>query len=129
MKNIFKAFTLLFVLFLSGCGTTEIIKNPVPISTLAYQELQQNLSTNIIDAVTNIPGVNAVSTGANVSKPFIHGLGYNRVLTLYDGIRQEGQQWGDEHGIEVDDYAVDRVEVVKGPASLIYGSGGFGWSC
>ncbi len=105
---------------------TEIIKNPVPISTLAYQELQQNLSTNIIDAVTNIPGVNAVSTGANVSKPFIHGLGYNRVLTLYDGIRQEGQQWGDEHGIEVDDYAVDRVEVVKGPASLIYGSGALG---
>ncbi|MEI6822198.1 MAG: TonB-dependent receptor [Bacteroidota bacterium] len=105
---------------------TEIIKNPIPMATLGYQELHQNLSTNIIDAVTNIPGVSAVSTGANVSKPFIHGLGYNRVLTLYDGIRQEGQQWGDEHGIEIDEYAVDRVEVVKGPASLIYGSGALG---
>ena len=64
----------------------------------------------------------AVTTGPNVSKPFIRGLGYNRILTLYDGIRQEGQQWGDEHGIEVDQYGINRVEVIKGPASLSYGS-------
>jgi iron complex outermembrane receptor protein len=49
-------------------------------------------------------------------------LGYNRVLTLYDGIRQEGQQWGDEHGIEVDAYQVQKAELIKGPASLMYGS-------
>ena len=47
---------------------------------------------------------------------------YNRILTLYDGVRQEGQQWGDEHGIEVDQYGVDQAEVIKGPASLTYGS-------
>ena len=41
---------------------------------------------------------------------------------LFNGLRQEGQQWGDEHGIEVDGYGLDRVEVVKGPASLLYGS-------
>ncbi len=102
---------------------TEIMKNPVPVATLNKDELQENTSTNIIDAVAKVPGVSAVTTGANVSKPYIHGLGYLRVLTLYDGVRQEGQQWGDEHGVEVDEYAVDRVEVVKGPASLIYGSG------
>ena len=50
------------------------------------------------------------------------GLGFNRILTLYDGVRQEGQQWGDEHGIEVDQYGVDHAEVIKGPASLTYGS-------
>ncbi|MFS2122275.1 TonB-dependent receptor plug domain-containing protein, partial [Kosakonia cowanii] len=60
------------------------------------------------------------------SKPFIHGLGYNRVITLQDGIRQEGQQWGDEHGIEVDQNSIDRVEVIKGPASLTYGSDAIG---
>ena len=70
----------------------------------------------------NFPGISEVTTGPNISKPFIHGLGYNRVLTLYDGVRQEGQQWGDEHGIEVDEYGIDRAEIVKGPASLIYGS-------
>jgi iron complex outermembrane recepter protein len=101
---------------------TELKRNPVPIVTLNAQALQQTSSTNIIDAITQVPGVSAVTTGPNVSKPFIRGLGYNRVLTLYDGMRQEGQQWGDEHGIEVDQFGVDRVEVIKGPASLIYGS-------
>lgn len=102
--------------------STEIKRNPVPMVTLDKKELQQNLNNNIIDAIAKLPGVSAVTTGPNVSKPFIHGLGYNRVLTLFDGVRQEGQQWGDEHGVEVDENAVDRIEVVKGPASLTYGS-------
>jgi iron complex outermembrane receptor protein len=101
---------------------TEITRTPVPMITVNSRELQQNLSTNIIDAIAKLPGVSAVTTGPNVSKPFIHGLGFNRVLTLFDGVRQEGQQWGDEHGIEIDENAVDRIEIVKGPASLIYGS-------
>ena len=101
---------------------TSIRRNPIPIISVSKQYLQQNLSTNIIDAISKVPGVNAVTTGPNVSKPFIRGLGFNRILTLYDGVRQEGQQWGDEHGIEVDQNTVDKVEVVKGPASLIYGS-------
>ena len=101
---------------------TSIKRNPIPIVSINRQFLQQNLSTNIIDALATVPGVSEVTTGPNVSKPFIRGLGYNRILTLYDGVRQEGQQWGDEHGIEVDQNTVDKVEVVKGPASLIYGS-------
>jgi iron complex outermembrane receptor protein len=101
---------------------TEIKNNPVPIISIDKSHINQNLSTNIIDAISGLPGVNAVTTGPNVSKPFIRGLGYNRVLTLYDGMRQEGQQWGDEHGIEVDQYAIDRIEIIKGPASLTYGS-------
>jgi iron complex outermembrane receptor protein len=101
---------------------TEITRSPVPMITLGLKELQQNLNTNVIDAISKLPGVSAVTTGPNVSKPFIHGLGYNRVLTLFDGVRLEGQQWGDEHGIEVDENAVDRIEIVKGPASLTYGS-------
>jgi iron complex outermembrane recepter protein len=101
---------------------TDIKRNPVPMVTLDIKSLQQSLSTNIIDAIAKLPGVSAITTGPNVSKPSIRGLGYNRVLTLYDGVRQEGQQWGDEHGIEVDENAVDRIEVIKGPASLTYGS-------
>jgi iron complex outermembrane recepter protein len=102
--------------------TTEITRSPVPVVTLGRKELEQNLKTNIIDAISRLPGVSAVTTGPNVSKPFIHGLGFNRVLTLYDGIRQEGQQWGDEHGVEVDENAVDHIEIIKGPASLTYGA-------
>ena len=101
---------------------TEINRSPVPVVAINNQYLRENISSNIIDALVQVPGVTAVTTGPNISKPFIRGLGYNRILTLYDGMRQEGQQWGDEHGIEVDEYSVDRVELVKGPASLIYGS-------
>ena len=101
---------------------TQIKRNPVPIIAISHDYLVTNISTNAIDAIAKVPGVRAVTTGPNVSKPFIRGLGYNRILTLYDGIRQEGQQWGDEHGIEVDQYNINRVEVIKGPASLSYGS-------
>ena len=101
---------------------TDIRRSPVPIVVMDNKGIDMNLNTNIINALAKLPGISEVTTGPNISKPFIHGLGYNRVLTLYDGVRQEGQQWGDEHGIEVDEYGIDRAEIVKGPASLIYGS-------
>jgi iron complex outermembrane recepter protein len=98
-------------------------ENPIPIVSVSARKMEQATESNLIDVLAkNVPGLNAVKTGPNISKPFIRGLGYNRVLTLIDGIRQEGQQWGDEHGIEVDPYNVERAEVVKGPSSLIYGS-------
>jgi iron complex outermembrane receptor protein len=103
---------------------TEARKNPTPISVINHQFLQQTVSSNIIDAIATQPGVNAVTTGPAVSKPVIRGLSYNRVVVVNDGIRQEGQQWGDEHGVEIDDYNVNRIEILKGPASLMYGSDG-----
>ncbi|MEO6537105.1 MAG: TonB-dependent receptor, partial [Ferruginibacter sp.] len=101
---------------------TQIKRSPIPIVSVSHAYLVSNINTNIIDAITKVPGITAVTTGPNVSKPYIRGLGFNRILTLYDGVRQEGQQWGDEHGVEVDQYSIERVEVVKGPASLSYGS-------
>ncbi|MBB6130001.1 TonB-dependent receptor [Mucilaginibacter lappiensis] len=106
---------------------TEIKRSPVPMIAVGKAYLEQRAASgNIIDQIATLPGVSAVTTGPNVSKPFIHGLGYNRVITLQDGIRQEGQQWGDEHGIEVDQNSIDRVEIIKGPASLTYGSDAIG---
>ena len=102
---------------------TELRKSPVAIAVISKKEMDLNVNNNIVDAVLKgVPGLSAVTTGPNISKPFIRGLGYNRVLTMYNGLRQEGQQWGDEHGIEIDQYGIERAEVVKGPASLIYGS-------
>jgi len=102
-------------------AATEQKRNPAPIQTISAAQMRENVSTNVIDAITSLPGVQQLSTGPAISKPVIRGLGYNRIITLNDGIRQEGQQWGDEHGIEIDDYNVSRVEVLKGPASLSYG--------
>ncbi|HUS02426.1 MAG TPA: TonB-dependent receptor [Chitinophagaceae bacterium] len=108
---------------ITGVSTgTSTKRNPVPINIIRKENLFNNVATNLIDNLSKTPGVSQVSTGPAASKPFIRGLGYNRVVVVNDGIRQEGQQWGDEHGIEIDELNASRVEVLKGPASLMYGS-------
>ncbi len=97
-------------------------KVPTPIAVVPHEQLLQNSSSNIIDAIAKVPGVSQLSTGVGISKPVIRGLGYNRVVVMNDGIRQEGQQWGSEHGIEIDEFSVNRIEILKGPSSLVYGS-------
>ena len=97
-------------------------RTPAPVSLIPPLQLLQTSSDNIIEAISKQPGVSQITTGPGISKPVIRGLGYNRIVTLNDGIRQEGQQWGDEHGIEIDEFAVNKVEIIKGPASLTYGS-------
>lgn len=101
---------------------TELSLTPAPITEIDHDYLVQNNSTNIIEALNKVPGVSCITDGPAIAKPVIRGLGYNRVVTVNDGVRQEGQQWGDEFGIEVDPNSVDRVEILKGPASLVYGS-------
>ena len=103
-------------------GSTRISQIPAPVAVISPEELQLHSSTNIIDAISRQPGMSQITTGGGISKPVIRGLGFNRVLVLSDGIRQEGQQWGDEHGLEVDGESVNSVEIMKGPASLMYGS-------
>lgn len=103
-------------------GGIENNRTPSPIAVVPRTQMLQNSSSNIIDALSKVPGISQVTTGAGISKPIIRGMGYNRVVVVNDGIRQEGQQWGDEHGIEIDENGVNRVEILKGPASLVYGS-------
>ena len=103
-------------------GDTKMKNATAPVSLVRPQELRAAASTNIIDAIAHLPGMSQLTTGGSISKPIIRGLGYNRVVVVSDGVRQEGQQWGDEHGMEVDGSSVHSVEVMKGPASLMYGS-------
>lgn len=103
-------------------GQTKAKESAIPRATLSARQLQATAATNLIDAVTHVPGVSQITTGGGISKPVIRGLGYNRIVVVDDGVRQEGQQWGDEHGIEIDEQRVSNVEVIKGPASLMYGS-------
>ncbi len=106
--------------------TTELRKNPISLTTINNQFMVESNSTNLIDNISKKPGLSQITTGGAISKPVIRGLSYNRIITLYDGMRQEGQQWGDEHGIEIDEFSVDRVEIIKGAGSLLYGSDGLG---
>ena len=103
-------------------GEVHLKEVSSPISVIQPVDLQSRVSTNIIGAIAREPGVSQITTGGAISKPVIRGLGYNRVVVVNDGIRQEGQQWGDEHGIEIDGASVHSAEILKGPASLMYGS-------
>ncbi len=101
-------------------------RNSTAVTSVSKEEMLNRPTNNIVDAISRVPGVSQITTGAAVSKPVIRGLSYNRVITLSDGVKQEGQQWGDEHGIEIDQYNADRVEVLRGASSLIYGSDALG---
>lgn len=101
---------------------TSIRNAPISVTVMRKQEMLQTPATNIVDLIARQPGVSQISTGPAVSKPVIRGLGFNRVVVVNDGVRQEGQQWGEEHGVEIDELSVTRAEVLKGPASLMYGS-------
>ena len=103
-------------------GDTKLKHATAPVSIVTPQILRATASTNIIDAISHQPGISQLTTGGSISKPIIRGLGYNRVVVMSEGVRQEGQQWGDEHGVEVDGSSVGSVEILKGPASLMYGS-------
>jgi iron complex outermembrane receptor protein len=129
--------SLNFALEISNVETHEVIITGTPItsnnrynSTSAAVVSREDLlapSSNLIDGLSrSVPGVSQITTGPGISKPIIRGLGYNRVVTLMDGVKQEGQQWGDEHGVEIDQNQADRVEVLRGAASLMYGSDAIG---
>ncbi len=110
------------IIVTSPVGQLKRKQSATPVSVVTGKTLHQTASSNIIDAVAKQPGVDQVTTGSGISKPVIRGLGYNRIVCVADGVRQEGQQWGDEHGLELDGQSVGQVEILKGPASLMYGS-------
>ena len=105
---------------------TTSLTSPQPTSVLSDQELQGNRSATLGETISVLPGVRNFSSGAGVGKPVIRGLSSNRVLVLTNGQRLENQQWGDEHGPQVEAGEAERVEVVRGPASVLYGSDALG---
>ena len=111
----------------TGLTTGATVKDsPVPIMTYNKIQWLQTSSTNLVDAVGKLPGMSQITTGVGLSKPVIRGLGFNRVITVHDGVRQEDNQWGEEHALQVDEYSIDRYEIIKGSGSLLYGSDGLG---
>jgi len=84
--------------------------------------IRQNRGGSLMKSLERLPGISAIGIGSGSSKPLIRGLGFNQVMVVEDGIKHEGQQWGADHGLEVDQYAVDQLTIIKGPASFRYGS-------
>ena len=101
-------------------------QNVMKVEHATIKELQQHGTSTLIEGLATIPGVSQVSTGTSIGKPVIRGLSGNRVLVYSQGVRIENQQFGDEHGLGLNDSGVESVEVIKGPASLLYGSDALG---
>lgn len=101
-------------------------QNVMKVEHSTIKELQQKGAPTLIEGLTTIPGVANVSTGTSIGKPVIRGLSGNRVLVYSQGVRLENQQFGEEHGLGLNDSGIESVEVIKGPASLLYGSDALG---
>ncbi|MGX7667656.1 TonB-dependent receptor [Flavobacterium pedocola] len=101
-------------------------QNVMKVEHQSVKTLQQNGATTLAEGLAKIPGVAQISTGTSIGKPVIRGLSGNRVLVYSQGIRLENQQFGEEHGLGMSDAGVESVEVIKGPASLLYGSDALG---
>ncbi|WP_339662590.1 TonB-dependent receptor [uncultured Polaribacter sp.] len=100
--------------------------NVMKVERLSAETIKKMGSTTLSEGITNIAGVSQISTGSSIGKPVIRGLSGNRVLVYTQGIRLENQQFGGEHGLGINDAGIESVEVIKGPASLLYGSDALG---
>lgn len=96
------------------------------IESYSLGQINDRAPFNLSDALAKLPGISQMSTGNSISKPVIRGLYGNRILVLFSGLRFDNQQWQDEHGLGLSQIGIDRVEVIKGPASLLYGSDALG---
>jgi iron complex outermembrane receptor protein len=88
--------------------------------------LNEHFTGNLMQTLESVPGIHSMDIGSGFSKPMIRGMGFNRIAVTENGIKQEGQQWGSDHGLEIDAFNVERVLICKGPASLRYGSDAMG---
>lgn len=100
----------------------RIREESLNIAILNRDYIRQNLGGSLMQSLEKLPGIKTIGIGSGNSKPLIRGLGFNQVLVVENGLKHEGQQWGADHGLEIDQYAANQVEVIKGPNSFLYGS-------
>lgn len=94
--------------------------------TLDEGQLRQNLGKTFASSLENIKGVSMVESGTSVAKPVIHGMYGHRILIVNNGVRQQGQQWGDDHAPELDVNTAGHIDVIKGADAVRYGSDALG---
>jgi iron complex outermembrane receptor protein len=95
-------------------------------TTLSGKALDETRGLSLGESLKGITGLNSIQTGPSISKPVIHGLYGNRILIMNNGVRQEGQTWGNDHAPEIDPFVATNITVIKGAASIRYGSDAIG---
>ncbi|MFI5346359.1 MAG: TonB-dependent receptor [Elusimicrobiota bacterium] len=102
------------------------LTTPTSVDVVAGRRLEKQRGQNVMDTIKNEPGVDILTTGATLSRPVVEGLSEQNVVMIEDGVRHEVQPWGIEHAPEIDSLSASRIEVLRGPASLLYGSDALG---
>ncbi len=111
---------------LSGGALQKQNDNPFHIELRTLQNLTRISTMNMGEIISKIPGVYQASLGNGISKPVIRGMQGMRIVTLINGLRIEGQQWGGDHGMGMSQLGIGSLEIIKGPASLLYGTDALG---
>ncbi len=111
---------------ISGGYNSTQHENAVKIDVLKIQGNAMALTPNFAEILTQVPGVDMITKGSGVSKPVIRGLSLNDILVLSNGVRFENYQFSDHHPMGIDEFGTENVEIIKGPASLLYGSDALG---
>src|SRR5690554_4688629 len=115
--------TMIDEVVVSGAYIMSRENSPIAIEKINREELLKMPSPGLMSSLARMPGINEVSLGPGIGKPVVRGLSFSRVLSVYQGARFENQQWGADHGLGLNETGISSIEVIKGPASIIYGSG------
>lgn len=101
-------------------------ENAVKIDVLKLDPFNTVSTPNFTEKLARLPGIDMISKGSGVSKPVIRGLSMNDILVLNNGVRFENYQYSNHHPLGIDEFGIESVEIIKGPASLLYGSDAIG---
>lgn len=121
-----KSHQLQEVVVTSNLGEQRKKEESLNIEVVSSSFIQRNLGGSLMKTLDRLPGIKTIGIGSGQSKPLIRGMGFNRVVVVDKGVKHEGQQWGADHGLEIDQFAAGEVELIKGAASFIYGSDAIG---
>lgn len=105
---------------------TRVLDAPQAVAVIGGAELRRAQGAAVGDALELLPGIRSLSMTTGIGKPVIRGLTHNRIVTLDNGQRSETQQWGHDHSPNVETANAEQIEVIKGPASVLYGSDALG---
>jgi iron complex outermembrane receptor protein len=98
----------------------------VPKDIVSGNYLRKYQSGSLMQTLSRLPGIGSLDIGSAQSKPVVRGLAFERVVVAENGIKHEAQEWGADHGLEIDPFSFEKIEIIKGPASLMYGANAIG---
>ncbi|MGO3306711.1 MAG: TonB-dependent receptor plug domain-containing protein, partial [Sphingobacterium sp.] len=122
----FKSRWLKEVIVMNDHLRTSRQEEPLNMDVVNRDFIRRNLGGSLMSTLSRLPGIKTIGIGSGQSKPLIRGLGFNRVVVVDKGVKHQGQEWGADHGLEIDQFAAGEVELIKGAASFLYGSDAIG---